>query len=202
MHTKFLFNHDFDHPPPDENVITYDQDEFDIACREKYVEGLDEGRRQALQSIDEACRMMLPDVMARLTHTDALLNKAALNASIIAGSVLDALFPAFYDEAVFQQIRACIDDVVKHVMEHTKVIITCAPDVVEKMQSYYIEYAPEHGIQVCIQGREGFKGSDLNVTWDGGMMTRHESCIRESVDAILKNYAEKLRITAQETDTV
>lgn len=192
MHTKFLFNHDFDHPPQEEEIITYDQDTFDRACREHYIEGLDEGKRKALQSIDEGCRVLLPDLIERLAQTQSLLNHVSGNTSIIAASVLDALFPAFYDEAVFQQIRACIDDVVKHVMKQTQLTILCAPHIVAKLNAYYTDYAVEHDIRICIQGRDDFKGSDLNVQWEGGLMTRHESCIKESIQTILDAYKQKL----------
>lgn len=191
MSTKFLFNHDFDHMP--QKMRTYDQDELDIACREKYIEGHDAGYRQALLSIEENCRALLPKIHSELADHHSMMAHSALNASLIAANVIEALFPAFYHEAVLTQVRACIDDAVQHVLDKTNVHVRCALDVAEKLKNYGAEQKKHQSIPLVIEGDDSLHGSDVIMTWSGGMMERNEHSIKETIDHILKDYHDRIQ---------
>lgn len=190
MSIKFLFNDDFEakelEPPP----ISYDQNDLDIACREHFLKGFEEGRFQALQEIEASCRLILNAIQSSLDEVDRFQQQSQKTVATVIEKTIATILPHFCATAASTEVQGIVEDVLKKVIGAQEMTIMCAHDLVRVVEEK-IETL-KTTTKISINGDDTYHNSDVRMEWHGGFIERNEQKLCDDLTLLLTKYGREV----------
>ncbi|WP_142848908.1 FliH/SctL family protein [Telmatospirillum sp. J64-1] len=228
---KFLFDHDFDAPPPakaaevpaaeaqaaeepeEEEYLppppTFSEEEL-AAAREQSFEA---GRQAALQEAAASDERMLAQAIAGLAQALEQIERQqkeanqriAEDAARIAVAITRKVLPATAERAATDEIEALVAECIPHLLDEERIVLRVPPPLVEEMRQRIEAVTEMSGFEgrMVVAADSRLAGSDCRVEWTDGGADRSLERLWREIDAVIeKSFAEAERPQMQPAETL
>lgn len=194
---KFLFERSFDEgytepKQPEKPKPIYTADQLEAAKREAYEEGLQAGRKAAIEDYDTQTRAIVETFGGKL---DALMEAGAAgwadqNAEMQAIAVMIArkALPVFVERGGLAEIQALFEQVVREVGREPRLVVRVAESQFDTVNAMVKEISEQRAYagQVVLLADPDMTVSDCRIEWADGGIERNMKDLWQRLDAIIE----------------
>ena len=175
--------------PPPPPAPTFSQEELDATRHQGWLEGRAAGEADAMERTERR----LADTVERLAHDlqslagaqDAALGRIERQATELSVAIVRKLFPALVARSGTVEIAALVADAISLAQEQPKLVLHCAPGMIEALEPILAEAAARSGFEgrLSVRGDAALGETDCRIEWNDGGLDRNSSRLMTEIES-------------------
>ena len=163
---------------PEEDILTFTEDQLNAARNEGY----EAGREVGIQEAGDAIETKIKDALGMISsHLDELFKRQAIDTATtfadavnIAVAISRKCFPYLNDTHGFPEIERMVREVLTEVLEEPRVVIHINPSLKDPLDSRIKTIARESNFegQIIVLETEDLPPGDCRISWSSGTAER------------------------------
>ena len=199
MSEKFLFDTSFEPEDMDRSVMPgqkpakpkFGEEDLEQARTEGLAAGKENGRQEAMQSIEQQISQALSAIseqLAGLSQAQVQANERQIRSAVEAAlTVMRKMFPRLAGRHGLAEIEAVVCDCLERLRSEPRIVIRVADSLLDQVEQRVSQLAAGAGFEgkIVFLAQEGLHPGDLRVEWADGGAERDSDRAWQEIDQII-----------------
>ncbi|PLX33346.1 MAG: hypothetical protein C0605_16515 [Hyphomicrobiales bacterium] len=174
------------------------EEDLDQARAEALAEGLERGRREASDGINQAIAEALTRMAEKVDDMDMVhkgeLERIRAEAAELAHHIAGKLATALTAHMPLSETRMLLDECLSHLNETPHIVLRIAEDLAEPMRERADALAAERGFsgKIMIMAEPDMAPGDCRIEWADGGIERNTSALNDKIDRAISRHVEAM----------